>query len=496
MSKTGIRYAVALAGFWVAFAGWAISSPVGSSPDDDFHLGSIWCAGGYEFGVCQDNGKGMNASEKSVLIPVFRNFCYTNNSSLSGKCFEGEPPAGLQQFRENQNSYPKLFYKIQHIFVGEDSFLSVYIMRLFNATLAVLVFGLALFLGRPELRIGLVAAWTFTLVPLGMFIIPSTNPSSWTFTGIATNWMFQMSAMRSSGNNDSRAFLNWFMYVLTAAMCVGSRSDAAVYLIFSTIVVTLNEFSQGTLRKLRSIFLPFVVCSVATLSILSTSQGRNFAEAAVHRDEPGFNRLVYNTIHFIEIPAGALGVNYGLGWLDTILPPIVGICGVSLFAITIYNALSIGELRRTLSLAAIVGFAYLMVVMILNEGNFVVGEIVQPRYILPLLPLIVGIVSADNATFDETIRRRKWQFTFISILTVTQSISIYTNVRRYVTGLDMPFLLNLDVRREWWSQSFISPNFTFLVSSISFSIFLFFVWRSFSYREEIDSARKSRFFNS
>ena len=32
----------------LALACWALASPVGSSPDDNFHLASIWCAGGNE----------------------------------------------------------------------------------------------------------------------------------------------------------------------------------------------------------------------------------------------------------------------------------------------------------------------------------------------------------------------------------------------------------------------------------------------------------------
>ena len=37
----------------VVFGSWAVTSPVGSSPDDDYHLSSIWCAGGERSGVCE-----------------------------------------------------------------------------------------------------------------------------------------------------------------------------------------------------------------------------------------------------------------------------------------------------------------------------------------------------------------------------------------------------------------------------------------------------------
>ena len=39
--------------FFVMCAGWALTSPPGSSPDDDFHLTSIWCAAGTQDGRCE-----------------------------------------------------------------------------------------------------------------------------------------------------------------------------------------------------------------------------------------------------------------------------------------------------------------------------------------------------------------------------------------------------------------------------------------------------------
>ena len=36
-----------------ALLAWGVSSPPGSSPDEDYHMGSIWCAGGIEAGVCE-----------------------------------------------------------------------------------------------------------------------------------------------------------------------------------------------------------------------------------------------------------------------------------------------------------------------------------------------------------------------------------------------------------------------------------------------------------
>ena len=47
----------------VVFGSWAVTSPVGASPDDDYHLSSIWCAGGEQSGA---------VSYKHLTLPTNR----------------------------------------------------------------------------------------------------------------------------------------------------------------------------------------------------------------------------------------------------------------------------------------------------------------------------------------------------------------------------------------------------------------------------------------
>ncbi|MDP2014454.1 MAG: hypothetical protein Q8L05_09535, partial [Actinomycetota bacterium] len=41
--------------FFIMCSGWAVTSPVGSAPDDDYHLSSIWCGRGIQTGVCEQD---------------------------------------------------------------------------------------------------------------------------------------------------------------------------------------------------------------------------------------------------------------------------------------------------------------------------------------------------------------------------------------------------------------------------------------------------------
>src|SRR5262249_39476838 len=61
---------------FVAFGGWAVASPVGSSPDEDYHLVSVWCSHGERAGICE------SPTADSAVVPA---------ALLSASCFKFQP---------------------------------------------------------------------------------------------------------------------------------------------------------------------------------------------------------------------------------------------------------------------------------------------------------------------------------------------------------------------------------------------------------------------
>ena len=59
--------AVSVMSIIFAFSSWAVTSPIGSSPDDDYHLASIWCGQGFRDELCEENADG-SASEVPISI--------------------------------------------------------------------------------------------------------------------------------------------------------------------------------------------------------------------------------------------------------------------------------------------------------------------------------------------------------------------------------------------------------------------------------------------
>ncbi len=68
---------------FLTMAGWAVSSPVGSSPDEDFHLASAWCAWGNRPGLCEP---GHISTTRMVPRMLLDAPCYQHHPEANGAC--------------------------------------------------------------------------------------------------------------------------------------------------------------------------------------------------------------------------------------------------------------------------------------------------------------------------------------------------------------------------------------------------------------------------
>ena len=106
--------------------------------------------------------------------------------------------------------------------------------------------------------------------------------------------------------------------------------------------------------------------------------------------------------------------------------------------------------------------------MTLYRTRLIVGESVQPRYILPLMPMLLAVLLTERMA-GRTLRLGRVQSVLIWLaLTVATTAAIYANARRYVTGVDGPTLID-DL--EWWWQSAPSPAAVTLIGGAAFVVF-------------------------
>ncbi len=453
---------------------WALSSPPGAGPDDDFHLMSTWCAGGPMGATCSAGETPAARLVPRSLVEVAD--CYRFDASVSAACqpqtLDWDDPTLVSTERLNTDGlYPPVFYRSMNLLVTDSPIKSILAMRVFTIALGVALFSAVFWTSPDGLRQTLAASWLLGLFPLGVFLVTSNNPSGWAVIGIGTFWAAFLNVLEPSerGSPQLRALL----VLATAAVAAGSRADAAVYIVISiaaVLAVSSNWTSALPSRARRSSWLVpallIIVCGFSLLAFLTASQGDVTTSGFSSGPERTISYLItYNLRHLHVLHLGMIGVSWGLGWLDTPMPAIVGRLVGSITLIGSVWGLLRSDRRKIA--AVVMAFSAMVVIplAILVRSSHVVPEAVQPRYLFPLYFLLLGLVllPADRRPRALPIWVR---LVVAAVFGTVNSVALHVNLRRYLTGLDEGGF-NLNAGREWWWPGLPAPMLFWLISSIS-----------------------------
>ena len=432
----------------VVFVGWAISTPVGSAPDDDYHLASTWCAPGERAGVCELDP----VDPRSRLLPedVFQaHACYAFRGEKDASCSDRLTSSRMvSTTRVNQTSglYPGGFYEVMGVFVGSDAERSVLVMRLFNAGVAILLLIGALLLAPRGIARSLAVATMIVYVPMGLFIVPSTNPSSWAITGIASVWVFGLSLMSIDTWRRKRTWLLAGGAIVGALMAMSARVDAAVYVGFTAVVIGVIVGWPGIRRQWKGAGVLALLSLAGLWVFLTTEPPVSPGGEALGTAEPGIGLFLTNVVNAPVYLQQVLGGP--LGWYDVNLPTWVPITGILFVAMVMYRQLA-QEPSRVLA-ASVLAFAGVIAVPVafLQLGGLVVGELVQPRYFLPLM-----LVFVATAGLHVNVRRgypwpRSVALVMTPLLAISAILSYWYTAHRYAAGSTQG-LFDLDLVIGW-----------------------------------------------
>jgi hypothetical protein len=167
---------------------------------------------------------------------------------------------------------------------------------------------------------------------------------------------------------------------------------------------------------------------------------------------------------------GALGVPRSmgdLGWLDTQMPELVS--GFVLFTVAGVIVFSLKKRTRYESLALVICvFAMLLTpIAMLYLDNAIVGELVQARYVLPLILLTMGVLTSGIRADRSEFLPRKFRVIGAVFLSIAYGVALHTTMRRYITGNDVSDW-NLDNNLEWWWTAGPSPMTVWFLGTSSF----------------------------
>ncbi len=459
-------------GLGAIVAGWQF-------PDDDFHLTSIWCAKG-NADACIEND--VAPPDLSVEVPeeFFGFRCFAFKPEESGACSELSHGTRAEGVWFNTGTYPPTFYAAMAPFVGPDVARSVLVMRMVAVTVGILALGLAAW-AAPRLRDTQLVAWCAVSIPLWIFSFPSTNPTGWGVAGVAAMWPASYALLHAQGR---RQYVVAGVAVALAAVLSGVRADTAAMSV-AILVVVLGmwlrrriQWPAAVLGALVLGFLMVVFLSSGQSSALTQGlEGAGFlapAQGGVAAEDPGapvgWELLIRNAADLPDLWVGAFGATFGLGWFDTAMPSLVWVpVLVAVSGLTQIGLMHLGW-RKAVLLALVAGMLVALPLISLQASGARVGELFQPRYVLPLVVVFVGIaLSPLEGRLPRLTTPQRWIVT--GLLIMPSSVALHVQVRRYATGVDVAGI-NLSDGAEWAYSAGLSPMAVWALGTVAAAVAL------------------------
>jgi hypothetical protein len=469
-----IRWAsIAIVSAILTLSGWALSSPIGSSPDDDYHLPSIWCGQGFRDGLCEED---RNPDLVNVPYTTFSNsVCFQFDENKSGVCAYDETLTPFSRANLKDNLYPPVYYWTMSWFATENVATSTITMRIANSILAVLGLAVVIAVLPHHLRRIPLVGILMSAMPLGIFLIASTNPSGWAFFGTLMVFSSFLAFLNSKNMRDKLVMgaITGVSLLFTA----GSRPDAAIYAVIAIGIATVLQLSKKTFSLANTVIMGALVF-VAGLFYLSVETGSAIigGALALPGEESTTPSIFVNMASLPNLWIGVFGTS-GLGWLDTEMPAIVWAVALSVFTGIIFASVRWFRINQVLAVWIILLALIAIPLYILTVSGLSVGQQVQPRYLLPLIALL-GSAALYRPSSNTGLDLTRGQVWIIGAgLFIANTISLHLNARRYITGMDQQGV-DLDENIEWWWSNFpLSPNLVTWSASIAFAVFLIAIWK-------------------
>jgi hypothetical protein len=181
--------------------------------------------------------------------------------------------------------------------------------------------------------------------------------------------------------------------------------------------------------------------------------------------------LIRTLLNIPQLWVGNFGTQ-ALGWGDTEMPAVVWFTTLVLYAAVAFWGLSRPRDLRVTAAIVLAGIALVMVPSwVIVQNGVEVGVLVQPRYVLPLQVLLIGLLML-GAGDPRTTMSRVQRWVVVIGLAGANATALYTTMRRYLTGTDYRgFDLNGGI--EWWWRSMpVPPGVFWFLGSASFAAVL------------------------
>ena len=452
---------------------WAVASPPGSSPDEDFHLGSIWCprpAG--EF--CETEYRpytlpnGQVEDRLNIFVPaqIAHANCNAPVSEMSAACFDELgtfDPTWSPRF--DTGYYPTGFYRLMHSlrYVGSNIANSVFTMRIINASLSIALFTAAALLFTHRNRRLMAYALLTVLAPMALYLIVSINPTGWGIAGVTLAWLGIHGFVTEKER--WRAFGLLGVGALGAVMSAAARGDTGLFVALAALAAVVLHW-RIFWANWRLLLAPLAIALIGLVGFLTSGQVGSATEGLAEQGPGGW--LLDNTLNMptflIDAIAGPLN------WLDTDLPGISRIPIIMVVAAVAFVGMRQMDLPKALALLGIFSVIYVLPLIILEISGTQLGLYFQARYITPVVPLFM-LTALWNPHTNKVQRYSPTQLLVIwGLLVMGHAWALHTQILRSTHGLAIRWW-NLNHAPEWWAFG-LSPMVTWVIGSLGFALLM------------------------
>ena len=471
-----------------------MGSAIGSSPDEDNVLTTLWCGKHAANLRATDalrtnrettkfDGSVKPATEFCKYDP--RNYKYHLIPSLVSapqQCYLG---AGQDTSASCQKSLRELtvrkyfeaavetrYINVARVFVGIDVEVSVAKMRLFNSFMAaVLITSASAFFWKKNSD--LLLAWLAVITPVTTFFIGSVNTSSWTLIGATCFTLAFIAALKN--RKHIKIWLPAGAVALFALLFANSsRSEGKYVILLLAAAILYSEFAPKS-YDLTKKYILFGSAILPVFYLIFDYFSKPFAVGVDIFNDPRVevsegitttanNLLVNNIITLPRFITGFFG-SWGLGWFELELTSTVWLFTLQAFLLVIGFALIKSSNFHRLIFGALFTIMCLAILYANQQKFGKIGEYIQPRYFLPFFLGIVIIAAANK-----TERYPNSLVITVAILaTISNSIALRDTIRRYTTGQDVFISKSLNNPIEWWWQFGPQPETVWLTGTLAFA---------------------------
>lgn len=495
---------MALTGMLV-LGGWTMGAPHGSSPDDSYHLASIWCAEGPVDGRCLAD---PSAPDRRVLVPkpLVDLTCFAGEGTRSAACapvdlsVEADVyiPSPSNVARERPNGY----YWVAGKLIGEELAASIARIRIANGALFLLMVALTAWLAPLQLRRAVLLSSVVASVPLGLFLITSVNSAAWGLAGLTTFWANTITA--SSPGAPRRRVAAAALAVVGAGLGMAARTEAIAHVtVLSLAVATLYWFGIRTSRvRMGAKHAVLAGATIAVAGVLLAIAPQTARVDSLLKDVvQGRERLIARGLESpllaisFEVPqlwTGALGHIWGLGALDTPVPTLATLPTIFVFLLLLILGLQQSH-RGRIAAVLVVGFSlYAVPAFSLLRAGLVVWEELQPRQFMVLMYALLGLSLYTLLGERRLVLSTPQRFVIVTGLGMAHAVALLVSMRRFITGLVELRYVSPGSEITWWWASAPSPNTVWIVTSIAFVALLALVCNEFAPQRDVDGVGARR----